>query len=106
MSALHVALYTFGAQHPVIEGKFLPRLETDDLVLANFKLNATLLAAKAAMRFDKTVGGFARFILPASRRYVRRVGTKAFEQNIWRDRRLSHDTPPLSEAAPARAIFS
>src|SRR5215472_14042876 len=106
MSALHVSLYAFGAQHPTIEGKFFPRLETNHLVPAYLQLNAALLPTKAAMRFDETLGWIARFILPAARRCIRRVRTEAVKQDIWRDRGLSHETAPSNQAGPARVIFS
>src|SRR5262249_44758467 len=106
MSALHVALHALGAQHPAIEGKFLPRLETNDLIPTYFQLNAALLTTEAAMRFNQTLGGVPRFILPAAWRCVGRVGAEAVEQNIRRSRWLSHETPPSSEAAPGKAIFA
>ena len=60
MRTLQVPLDAFRAQHPAIEGKVLPRLEPDDLVVADFELNAALLPAEAAMRFDEPVGFNAR----------------------------------------------
>ena len=41
---------------PVIEGKVVPRLEPDNLVVFDFQLNAALLAAEAAMGLDQLVG--------------------------------------------------
>src|SRR5262245_27647405 len=49
MPTLHVALHTLRAKHAPVEGKIFPRLETDDLILSNFELDATLLSAEATM---------------------------------------------------------
>src|SRR5262245_17863788 len=106
MPALHVPLHSFRAKHAAIEGKLFPRLETDHLVPTHFQLNAALLATKTAMRLNQTLGGIARFVLPAARRSVGGVRAEAVEQNVRRDGRLSHETPPLGGAVPGRAIFS
>ena len=59
MSALDVAFYALGTKHSVIKRKFLPRFEPNDLIAANFELDAALLPAKTAMRFYKAFGGMA-----------------------------------------------
>ena len=80
MSALQIPLHSFGAEHPVIERKFLPRLESDDLIVANLELDAALLAAETAMRFDKAFGGISRFTVPATLRRVSQVWAKTLEE--------------------------
>src|SRR5215471_21393664 len=99
MTTLHVPLHPFGAKHTAIEGKFFPGLEANHLVPTHFQLNATLLATKAAMRFNQTLRRITRFVLPTAGRRVGWVGAEAVKQNIGRDRRLSHETPPLGGAA-------
>src|SRR5215472_4863208 len=47
VAALHVALYALRAKHAAVEWEVLPRLETNNLILANFELDATLLSAEA-----------------------------------------------------------
>ena len=61
MVALQVALDALGAEHAVVEGEFLPRLEADHVVVAHLELDAALLAAEAAVRLDQAVGRSPRF---------------------------------------------
>ena len=56
MRSLEVALDAFRAQHPAIEGKLLPRLEADDLVVEHLELNAALLSAETAVRLHQLLG--------------------------------------------------
>src|SRR5262245_6829594 len=61
---LEVALDALGAQHPLVEGEFLPGFETDDDVVLNLELDAALLATEATMRFDelfRVCGGLQAF---------------------------------------------
>jgi hypothetical protein len=51
----------------MVKGKFFPGLETDDLVIAHFKLDTTLLATKAAMGFHKSIW-FQALVKPWTRR--------------------------------------
>jgi hypothetical protein len=37
----------------LLNGNFFPGLEPDDPILANFQLNAALLPAETAVRFDQ-----------------------------------------------------
>src|SRR5262249_10451673 len=52
---LKITLNAFWAKHATIEGKIFPRLKSNHHVIFNFQLNATLLAAKTAMRFDQPI---------------------------------------------------
>ena len=80
--ALHVALYAFRTEHAVVEGKLFPWFESDDLIAANFQLNSALLATETTMSFDQMVGRISRFILPTSRRSVRRVWARNYRAAI------------------------
>ena len=71
MVRLQIALHAFRAEHSAIERELLPRLEADDLVVADLQLNAALLSAEAAMRLYQTFRRIPRFILPATRWCVR-----------------------------------
>ena len=55
MRALQVALDALRAEHAAVERELLPRLEADDLVVADLELDAALLAAEAAVRLDEPV---------------------------------------------------
>ena len=55
MRALQVTLHALWTEHAAIEGKFLPWLEADNLVVLHLELNAALLAAEAAMGLDQFV---------------------------------------------------
>src|SRR5208282_2200825 len=57
---LHVALYALGAQFSEIEGKILPRLPPNYLVVSYAQLNAALLTAETAMRLHHLVFLFRR----------------------------------------------
>ena len=46
----------FRAQHPLVEGELVPRLDADDEVVLDLELHAALLAAEAAVRLDVFVG--------------------------------------------------
>src|SRR5688572_32802936 len=75
MRSLQVAFHSLGTKHALIEGKLLPRLEADHLVVLDFELNAALLAAKTAMRLDKAIGhGTAIEPLPRREREMRSEG--------------------------------
>ncbi len=52
---LHVALYALGAELAAIEGKVLPRLKADDLVVAHSQLDAALLPTEAAMGLHHSI---------------------------------------------------
>ena len=43
----------FGTEHAAVERELLPRLEADDLIVADLELNTALLAAEAAMRLHQ-----------------------------------------------------
>jgi hypothetical protein len=64
----------------VVKRKLFPRLEADDLIAAHLELNSTLLSAETAMCFDKAFRRTARFVLPAARRNIRRVGTELLQK--------------------------
>jgi hypothetical protein len=64
----------------VVEGKFFPRLESDDLIPANFELDSALLTAETAVRLDELFCRISRFILPSTRRNIRRMRAKTIEQ--------------------------
>ena len=55
MRALQIPLDAFRTQHSFVERKVFPRFKPDDRVVFHLELNATLLAAKAAMRLDDLV---------------------------------------------------
>ena len=55
MAALEVALDPFGTEHATVHRELLPGLEADNCIVLDLELDATLHAAKAAMRFDETV---------------------------------------------------
>ena len=52
MRLLQVALDALRTQHALVEGKLLPRLEADDVVVLDLELDAALLAAEAAVGLD------------------------------------------------------
>jgi hypothetical protein len=55
MRTLKVAADAFGAEHAAVEGEVFPWLESNDLVIPHFELDATLLAAKAAVSLYQSV---------------------------------------------------
>ena len=57
---LHIPLYAFWTEFAEVEGKVLPRLPADDLVVTHSQLNAALLAAKAAVGLHHLVLFFGR----------------------------------------------
>ena len=56
MRALQVTFDALGAQHTAAKWKFLPGLETDDFVVLDLELDATLLPAEATMRLHESIG--------------------------------------------------
>ena len=70
MFVLQVSLHSLGAEHSVINRKFLPWFKADDFVVLYLQLNPALHSAKAAMRFDQLrIAGLLVF-QPAARRLV------------------------------------
>ena len=59
MIVLQITLDALGQSMPRLNGKFLPRLKADHLVLANLELNAALLAAEAAVGLHQPFGRLA-----------------------------------------------
>src|SRR6188474_2598832 len=55
VGALKVPLHTFRAEHPSVERKLLPRLESDHFVPANLELDATLLPTETAVGLDEAL---------------------------------------------------
>src|SRR4029079_6467978 len=55
MLVLHIALHALGAELAAVEGEIFPGLEADHLVRLDLELDATLLAAEAAVRLDEPV---------------------------------------------------
>ena len=55
MRALQISLHALGTEHAAVERKLLPRLKADHLVVLHLELDAALLAAEAAVRFDEPV---------------------------------------------------
>src|SRR5207245_9358077 len=81
---LQVTLYAFRTKLSLIDGKFLPGLEADDLVLPDLELDAALHAAETAVRFHELV----RFsIVPSARGRV--GGSRAEQLNVARFRYCS-----------------
>ena len=93
MAALQVTLDALGAEHAAIERKVLPGFESDHAIVADFELNAALLAAEATVRLHQLLARFVRFALPSARRLVFQVGTESCEQFLG-VRRFSHALPP------------
>jgi hypothetical protein len=58
--ALQVAFHALGAQLAMVERKVHPWLEADHLVVLHQQLDATLLAAEAAVRLDGAIRRAAR----------------------------------------------
>src|SRR6185437_1111996 len=56
MRALKISLHAFGAEHSAVKWKFLPWLKADHFVALDLQLDAALLSAKTAVRFNKFVG--------------------------------------------------
>jgi hypothetical protein len=83
MVALHVALYALGTQHAAIEREVFPGFKSDYLVLANFKLNPTLLSTKAAVRLNQLFGRMNRLILPAAGGHVIQSRAKLRFQGLF-----------------------
>ncbi len=98
--ALEITLHAFRAQHAAVERELLPRLEADDLVVADLELDAALLAAEAAVRLDQPIGLDARRQPRA--RHRRQMRTEALDDAQWIDRELRHVcTLPLAGHAAA-----
>ena len=98
MAALEVALDPFGTEHAAVHRELLPGLETDDRIVLDLELDATLHAAKAAMRLDETVR--LPTPLPSTRRGVVEMGTILLRELRERLRRRRHKAPhpnPLPE---------
>src|SRR5438552_11666159 len=93
MRALHVTFDAFRAKHPAIERKFFPRLESNDLVIADLELNPALLAAEATMRLHQLFCGILRFALPAARRLIFQVRSVTFYKAGFISRRPCPDVP-------------
>lgn len=91
MIVLQVASNPFRAKHPAVEGKFFPRLEPDDFIFAHLELNAALLSAKAAVRFDEALRRMTRFVTPTPGRNGIQVRPELFGENFWSERRFSHE---------------
>ena len=84
MRALQIAFHALRTEHAAIEWKLLPRLEADDLVVLYFELNATLLAAKATVRFHETIRRDAPIqSLSAGKRQVRTEGVDHRQGIRW-----------------------
>jgi hypothetical protein len=85
-------LFIIGGVVPLLhQAGALPGLEADDLVALDLQLDAALLAAKAAVRFDQPVGRMAGFVPPSAGRHVIQVRPVEFNQPFNRQRKLSHD---------------
>src|SRR5690606_34645723 len=74
-----------------VERKRVPRLKSDDFVILDLQLNAALLATKAAVRFDKSVGFYAAIKPRAGG--VCQMGTKLFDDFECGFRLLCHVGP-------------
>src|SRR4249919_465231 len=93
MRALQVSLHSLWTEHAAIKGKLLPGFEADHLIIFHFQLQATLLSAKAAVRFHKAVRRNALIEpLPAG---ICQVWAKGFDKCKRISRFLSHrEIPP------------
>jgi hypothetical protein len=92
--ALEIALHALRTEHAAVEGKILPGLEADDLVVAHLELNAALLPAEAAVRLHQAIGFGARREPYAGHR--RQVRTEAFDDAKGIDRNFRHCAYPAS----------
>jgi hypothetical protein len=93
MRPLEIPLHAFRTKHAAIERKILPRLEADHLVVPDFELDSTLLAAKAAMGFHQPLGVLRSVQARATRVIAVRAKPIDRFKNIRRKRRHLCFTP-------------
>ena len=93
MIPLQVALDPLGTQHAVVEGKLLPGLEADHLLVADLQLNAALHSAERAVGLHETIRR-AACLFPPARRFVVRMRPVLACQCLDSNGRLSHGPLP------------
>src|SRR4029078_3684218 len=96
MRALHVTLHAFRAEHPPVERKLLPWFKSNHLVVPDFELNPTLLAAETTVRLNELLRGILCFALPSAGRFVIQMRPIAVDQSLIINRRSCHEAPSLN----------
>ena len=89
MFVLHVPLHSLGTKLASIEGKFFPRLESDNFVIADSELDSTLLPAEAAMSLNQLV--VFSCVGPSPGRNPMNMRTELSYQFRYLDWQLCHD---------------
>src|SRR5260370_12118692 len=103
MAALHVALHAFRTKHAAVEGEILPRLESDNAILADLELNAALLSTEAAVGFHQLFRSIG-LVLPTAGRHIAEMRAVAAGQFVERERGFSHVRHLAFYSAPSKEV--